>query len=1152
MITSEIYLNEIIEALKQSRAAVMVGAGFSKNAEKIIPGVGDFKAWNELADEFWKTLYPCKKENEKNYINTMRLAEEVEHSVGRNRLNQMIINNLPDEVYAPGEIHKRFVELPWSDVFTTNYDTLLERAASNIIGTRYKVVYTKQDLVGSGGVRRIVKLHGSFPSYLPFVITEEDFRRYPIDSAAFVNTVQQSLLENLFCMVGFSGDDPNFIKWIGWIRDNLGTSNSNPIYYISINEIDSVKVNFLSKKNILVLNLEELFPKENAREKLNKLLKRISKEIDNQKKENGWILEYKYEKTPNFKTSIVEKTAFLKQMTDTYPGYVVMPWKFRKIAENYYHTISILFNFEKESLSNRYIYIYELVRFAKVCGIPLNENLLKEFWEICYDLDLNNIMTDEKLSINEEKQTFILLELLRAARELGNFPLWNDIYDKIDKNSLKSEQKNFLLAEECRYHFSLYEVKALEETINSWEPSDDEHYWNIIKAYFEATVGKLDVARGRLTKNLVNIRKILSRDAMDVNASSLENINISLYNYIVQSKFEREQSYFRPQGMSKYNWYEENEMFILNIQIQDDRKSGRFVEDNFDLTKTVRTVYKSEGQYLGAEYWRFLEDTGHALKIGNAKINGAFYQTIDQLNAKYSYWCFVQCLISGDIDAVAKMFSRKTLSLTKQENIVLFAEQLLIILEQVGNVVSKDSFWQRSYYDQTAVIIPNIISRYCYRMSDDYLVRLLGVWKKILKSDSANLFGNKNVLNKAILENLSRDAVCDNIFDIYDMPIYLNCDPSYIDPIAYISLPVGDKLMLNQKGYEKLISPIRLIKNSLKNDLQRKDVWMDRLLSSEYIFGLVDKDKEMLIKDLEDDTDSRKQLILYQITKDNKYANKAIELLKDCLNCDKIGNALFGTSERIDNTYCILDEIYFNANVSGINLLLEGLVEFIGKTEDYFSDSQNDINSTREEYTRVVILMTYLLMSCVKNKVTINDALKNRIFSIIDKHYPNNVFKCIFENRDFTTYEVYALWKMNGEELFYLHYCLIAWTKSMVENKTNGYNKIVDIMTSRYMCDQVSNIKHIADIISYILEFVEIIDDKRNLLLCALGNAAEKTNINYEDLEQVAAEKARGRIASCRLALVMEKVGIVGESIDMWHRIQNDDAEFSQIRNIRI
>jgi hypothetical protein len=81
--------------------------------------------------------------------------------------------------------------------------------------------------------RRIVKLHGSFPSQRPFIFTEEDYRRYPDSSAPFINLVRQSMLENVFCLIGFSGDDPNFLYWIGWVRDMLD-EHALPIYLFVI------------------------------------------------------------------------------------------------------------------------------------------------------------------------------------------------------------------------------------------------------------------------------------------------------------------------------------------------------------------------------------------------------------------------------------------------------------------------------------------------------------------------------------------------------------------------------------------------------------------------------------------------------------------------------------------------------------------------------------------------------------------------------------------------------------------------------------------------------------------------------------------------------------------------------------------------------
>ena len=72
------------------------------------------------------------------------------------------------------------------------------------------------------GQPRIVKLHGSLPATFPLISTEEDYRTYPSKFAPFVNTVRQAMMETVLCLIGFSGDDPNFLHWSGWVRDNLG------------------------------------------------------------------------------------------------------------------------------------------------------------------------------------------------------------------------------------------------------------------------------------------------------------------------------------------------------------------------------------------------------------------------------------------------------------------------------------------------------------------------------------------------------------------------------------------------------------------------------------------------------------------------------------------------------------------------------------------------------------------------------------------------------------------------------------------------------------------------------------------------------------------------------------------------------------------
>ena len=79
----------------------------------------------------------------------LRLAQEVEIMFGRPKLEKIIKEAVPDLDYAPSNLYVKLMELPWRDVFTTNYDTLLERAADKVSTRRYNVVHCQEDLVNS-------------------------------------------------------------------------------------------------------------------------------------------------------------------------------------------------------------------------------------------------------------------------------------------------------------------------------------------------------------------------------------------------------------------------------------------------------------------------------------------------------------------------------------------------------------------------------------------------------------------------------------------------------------------------------------------------------------------------------------------------------------------------------------------------------------------------------------------------------------------------------------------------------------------------------------------------------------------------------------------------------------------------------------------
>lgn len=285
-------LAKLKEKYDNKRVSVMVGAGFSKNA------CDDYPSWNELLYDMTIELYQddidaaylrylslnshikisfdvfAKQESNRiiarvgalnivsEYIARKGFRESIENYIeeripyidnsknlfkygGKNGSKSTAV--VPDNFAA----HKKLVKMRgWNRIYTTNYDQLLEYAAE-IDGTEYQTITTAKELSIFNDKVTIIKLHGDLFNPLrskntrafrfdgnphqQYIISAEDYASYPKDHEAFTQLMRIYLLQGVFCLIGFSGDDPNFINWIEWVRDILerdGKHNKEEDYKI--------------------------------------------------------------------------------------------------------------------------------------------------------------------------------------------------------------------------------------------------------------------------------------------------------------------------------------------------------------------------------------------------------------------------------------------------------------------------------------------------------------------------------------------------------------------------------------------------------------------------------------------------------------------------------------------------------------------------------------------------------------------------------------------------------------------------------------------------------------------------------------------------------------------------------------------------------
>ena len=261
--TDQSHINRVRDALYQrsgNGASVMVGSGFSRNANRVIINIREMPRWQDLGNHFYEALYPQEERSQqcdchRPSLDNARIAQEYETAFGRSDLHDVLRRLVPDNGYSPGDEHQRLLQLPWRDIFTTNWDTLLERSRDQVPERHYSVV-TSVEEIPMASRPRIVKLHGSLAAQFPLIVTEEDYRTYPMKFAPFVNTVQQAMMETMLLLIGFSGDDPNFLNWSGWVRDNLGPS-APKIYLAGWLGLSHHRRRMLESRNVVPIDLAQ-------------------------------------------------------------------------------------------------------------------------------------------------------------------------------------------------------------------------------------------------------------------------------------------------------------------------------------------------------------------------------------------------------------------------------------------------------------------------------------------------------------------------------------------------------------------------------------------------------------------------------------------------------------------------------------------------------------------------------------------------------------------------------------------------------------------------------------------------------------------------------------------------------------------------------
>lgn len=720
----------------KSRVSVMVGAGFSLNASKIEENFKGMALWAELRAILTKKLtYHLDIE----YKDVLEIGQIYEEEYGRASLDEILKEAIPDDNYEPGTLHYNFLNLPWTDIYTTNYDTLLERAKRQIYERKYQVIYDMKDIPNSTSPR-IIKLHGSFPSNRPFIFTESDYNSYPVNFSPFVNMVQQSIMETTFVLLGFSGDDPNFEKWTTWVQENLGEQMPK-IYMIGYGQ--KKRLGYLKSKGITLIDFQGLYDEE--KDPYSKMFTDLFNFLAHKNREEKTKWPYKKYNKLNL------KLADLKYNREHFPGWIVIPNNIRRTnAENIRffgnEKICSIDSLEKqEDLA----YINEILWCYKHFYIPLEHKVQKHLQKLI----------DKKSNSPSENVYKILWFLLNQAR----FDCAEEEFLKyktlIEECELNKFQCNEIIYEEILLNLALNNIAEVKRKLDLWQVGEKEIEWGIKKAAILLKINVLVEPHEFLEGYLQAIRSLLAIQSDDYRLLSLESIALHLLGRINK---ERDYGYDRLRNLNLKNCNVNKEFEHMIISIKSyEYDLGTKETPGFD--PGIGRISSKVGDYFKQE----LLDSYALLNVkelfGTDVMDNAQYElALKNLEILYPTYSLIKRIHCLKFEKVDNIFSREYVYQLQENKLEVIIEVLRDSLEQreysiIGDDVALEII-SRIYFALRQEVKLDVDSKIINFLNNEVSIRKNHNLKKVLERLFKRLMFDKNKLEQKVF--------CEKLFNL--------------------------------------------------------------------------------------------------------------------------------------------------------------------------------------------------------------------------------------------------------------------------------------------------------------------------------------------------------------------------------------------------
>lgn len=1197
------YIKEIASKIKNNRASVMVGAGFSKNAEQIVQTDKKFLDWNSLGNVFYEKVNGHLPGKNDQYLNVLKLAEEVEAAFGRTVLNEIIRDSLPDAEYAPSTLHEKLLNLGWKDVFTTNYDTLLERTLEKITDKHYSVILNKEDLIYSSNPR-IIKLHGSFPSTLPFIITEEDYRQYPKNSAIFVNTVQQTLIENALCLVGFSGDDPNFLQWIGWIRDNIGKDIASKIYLVGIFNFSTAQLNLLNKRNIVVLNMANcpnVTDHYTALELFFDALTELTKEEDSESWPKDQIhhhIDFNKTEVNNDVETVIKDWA---ESRKSYPGWLIAPSAKRKslLIKTNFHHLDVFYHIQRNHLDPiiAFNFLYEYNWRINKCLMPILKSEINIYEKVLYSinpfpgiLSLNDNELIYAKTQPEWKEVYpkwidLYIDLLRSYRENGIFDKFEKVLSDLEllASFISPEQSAKIHCEKVRKQLFAMNLAEANKELQNWPRDISLPAFEIQRAGLLIELGDLSQALKILSEELSYIRKSPVKE-VNLFRISVEAYLVILTSYAKQALRDqnRDEEEASEKKLSKiYDAYAEIKLFEASLTEMPEKEIEK---EEYDLHRITRTIATDNSAHIEAfQFVRFFEEIGRPFNCNHiVSSTNACLEAIKRINPYAPLWSMILEIKVNDNKIKNNVWTRNTIFDMSNEEIENTTKLCIrAIKDNLEYIEESNHFREANFQLGIAAVLPEILSRLCYRMSDEMKLKTLEILDLIYRSKEPSNFKNLKNLARRLIESMSERLKIENFNAL--MKTYLYEPEKEIDKLDYADI---FEAFNYQKETEELYKTVTIEKQVTEILLQlleksegreialtrlfylynfgllrpeeitalQKNVWdnvnddglpkIPNIYSKKYILDLPapeDIDVHSLIKNY---------ILGLKIPKEQKGVttfstyNKPLFLL-ELETCTRSFDYPDGIKWS-DDEFAVIVKKILDAWVNDISLVSEREKENLESSELFVI--------LFDKYKSVDKILSQVILS--NNLNTDNENLKTLLTQFNEYHVPCLQLRILVNNESDALDDMYDV--VCGSDIREIVAACNAIYTTVSMQKEEHKDSILELLKKLSLNVRIRRKQGLVSVIYLFhnLLYSNLLpydDEILNNLLFGLDNLITETKLNINSLECTTNHCLQLRAASTSLAYILyskftDKTEITSR-LRPWKELSVDLKEFSEIRN---